>query len=150
MNVNWGWKPGFLALVLAGSGVAAAAQDLPFDPSVLDGCDEGRACIGRGAEACIAAGDDRFETHAGCYWAEAAYWKATAVEAMARLADEFPDSADDIEVLGLTWDDHVRAMCGFVSRFEFGDGAQARIALARCTLRLRGDHALFFIEMQER
>jgi len=135
-----------LALTVA---LPAAAQEVPFDPAVLDDCEDGPACVAQGAWACQDAVQggltDRME--AACFHAEAEYWRARGDKAASGVANWYtgnPAARESLAALHPIWESYLAARCAFARADAFGDGNGGGLVEAICRMRLAAERAFYF------
>ncbi len=143
--------------VLAGS--AAWAQPIAFSPEPVESClagGGGEACVGRAAQACIAAPDGGTTVGMGfCYDREREWWDARLNDAYTRLVAQerareaemrstgvdAPPILDPLRNMERTWIEFRDAVCDY-ERATWGGGTGQGPATARCLMRETASQAL--------
>ncbi len=148
-----------LVCLLAVFPVAAAAQDLPFEPDRIEACleaGEAEQCIGRAAEHCASTPDGSTTVGLGfCYGQERDWWDArlnrvygdlmdqekAIDDEMAEIGSRAPKRAPALLSMQRAWIVFRDAACSY-EYTQWGGGTGGGPANAACLMKLTGQQTL--------
>ncbi|MEM6577042.1 MAG: lysozyme inhibitor LprI family protein [Pseudomonadota bacterium] len=152
-----------LSLPATACGIAALAQDIPWNPDATEACltsssdtSEREACIGRSADTCIDTPDGYTTVGMSfCLGKEAQYWDArlnlaykdllafeTSIDAeLAELGSAAPSMSKALREMQRAWITYRDTTCAYEAS-QFGGGTGSGPAAAQCVMRLTGAQAL--------